>query len=1288
MKNRTYRILTILLALSLWLVGAVPLTIAPPARAQAGSTWAWMSPDLDGDGLLNATETGGWCNAVGCFHTDAADADSDDDGLSDGEEKLFDSDPSTDASPGIYVIYEASFKTGQYYPWQQYGHQLIARGDDFDPPNPDSIDAQKGHGTDLDAVVVRRGTTFYVGGPFDTTLQISKSKPSLTTLAKARDPYTGLWRVGVPADGTVGKYTLRLGGKSLDLFIIFELPTPYGELSQRGIQRFVYDDNPRSDLDDKSILLGDERYDYPYGFVAQGISYPFNNQQYNRFLLEDYVIDAINGRTSQKSAANALTDKADEETVFRNPRVSTSSWSVLNPGRDPRQQCSNIAGLLAAFNRAAGIPARPMMVDWRSGSFDHATEIWMDDEWRVYRGYKVLEMNQEPDDTPIGCSSSVWPACGSFKDYSRSKWGTSKYRPWHSGGSGSGNVIVLADDYWTSTGLAYRWPSWAVDTIKLNENRFMTQHTEYWRSFGWTQEPRNTGNPGWPPPPSGVSAAEATELSNMGTGFDVQSSQVQLGDVVGEYGVDSNGNGQYDQLVLEVEVTVTQPGDYWLLGQLGADHPEPRLTGTGGLIAQALTHVGLVEGRQVVQLIFSGTDISLKRVDGPYVLSGLWIADIEAPDLADFVNESLAYRGYLHTSAPYHAVDFETYGAMLSDSYSHYDLDSDGDGRPEVLVLTTGINIFQSGSYTVRAALYDNQDRFITHTTWTGAGPEVTLRFEDMAGTLGPYTVRDLELLDSEGQAIDYIAEAYALDPILGLASPKLASLDILPAGADQLIALGEAVIPSNVFKESLVDGNLRIEAEVEVSQAGTFRLEAWLADANGALVTWTQGEPASLAVGRKTLSLTFGGHAIRARGLPGPYKVVALKLLDGSAGYQVLDKVDIALTTQAYRLDQFAAGGRVIFQDFVENGGNRWVARAPWAISQENSFSPSHAWYGTDANASLTLASPLDLSDEDLVAIRFQTAYQLGSDGDTGYVQVSTNRANWRTLAVFSDDVSWSTYVLDLSDYAGEKSVYLRFRLESAGGGTDDGWYIDDVLVAGIVDSDGDGLSDEDEKYVYGTNPNKADTDGDGLSDGDEVNVYGTNPRRQDTDRDGLSDGDEVKVHGTNPVKADSDGDGLSDGDEIRTYATNPNAWDTDEDGLSDGDEVKVHGTNPRRPDTDWDGLSDGDEVNVYGTNPKNPDSDGDGLSDADEVNVYGTNPTNSDSDGDRLPDAWEVNHGLNPLDGSDADDDPDDDGLTNWEEYQKHTDPRDPDTDDDGLTDREDPFPLPALRFPLIAK
>jgi parallel beta-helix repeat protein len=37
-------------------------------------------------------------------------------------------------------------------------------------------------------------------------------------------------------------------------------------------------------------------------------------------------------------------------------------------------------------------------------------------------------------------------------------------------------------------------------------------------------------------------------------------------------------------------------------------------------------------------------------------------------------------------------------------------------------------------------------------------------------------------------------------------------------------------------------------------------------------------------------------------------------------------------------------------------------------------------------------------------------------------------------------------------------------------------------------VDSDGDGLTDYDEKHIYGTDPNNPDTDGDGIDDGDEV--------------------------------------------------------------------------------------------------------------------------------------------------------------------------------------------------------
>ena len=43
--------------------------------------------------------------------------------------------------------------------------------------------------------------------------------------------------------------------------------------------------------------------------------------------------------------------------------------------------------------------------------------------------------------------------------------------------------------------------------------------------------------------------------------------------------------------------------------------------------------------------------------------------------------------------------------------------------------------------------------------------------------------------------------------------------------------------------------------------------------------------------------------------------------------------------------------------------------------------------------------------------------------------------------------------------------------------------------------DTDGDGLMDHEELYIYGTDPFNPDTDGDGCSDGDEVLLFGTDP-------------------------------------------------------------------------------------------------------------------------------------------------------------------------------------------------
>lgn len=122
---------------------------------------------------------------------------------------------------------------------------------------------------------------------------------------------------------------------------------------------------------------------------------------------------------------------------------------------------------------------------------------------------------------------------------------------------------------------------------------------------------------------------------------------------------------------------------------------------------------------------------------------------------------------------------------------------------------------------------------------------------------------------------------------------------------------------------------------------------------------------------------------------------------------------------------------------------------------------------------------------------------------------------------------------------------------------------------------------------YHDGVCQGKIDSDHDGLADEDELRL-GTSSTDPDSDDDGLLDGFEVSK-GMNPLSSDSDGDGLSDGEEIRTYSTDPINRDTDGDFLTDGEEINTYRTDPRNQDTDGDRVTDGDEIR-RGTDPLNP--------------------------------------------------------------------------------------------------
>ncbi len=135
---------------------------------------------------------------------------------------------------------------------------------------------------------------------------------------------------------------------------------------------------------------------------------------------------------------------------------------------------------------------------------------------------------------------------------------------------------------------------------------------------------------------------------------------------------------------------------------------------------------------------------------------------------------------------------------------------------------------------------------------------------------------------------------------------------------------------------------------------------------------------------------------------------------------------------------------------------------------------------------------------------------------------------------------------------------------------------------AADIPDSDGDGLTDQEEltgsRNVFGepTNRHNADSDGDGLSDYEECVIHGTNPNTWATDEDifpwpppsgAVSDwwgSDPYEIaHGWDPLVADENDNGIPDSWEMAFPGASLYYGDADGDGISNYDEL-MQNSNP----------------------------------------------------------------------------------------------------------------------------
>ncbi len=144
--------------------------------------------------------------------------------------------------------------------------------------------------------------------------------------------------------------------------------------------------------------------------------------------------------------------------------------------------------------------------------------------------------------------------------------------------------------------------------------------------------------------------------------------------------------------------------------------------------------------------------------------------------------------------------------------------------------------------------------------------------------------------------------------------------------------------------------------------------------------------------------------------------------------------------------------------EDF-ESGSGSWTLSGGWTRMAGVGRSGGYALVdsaGDYPNSSdtlpLTATLGVDLTTAVWPVLTFwdHGAFQLNADW--GVVEISTNQgAGWSTrrYAVTGIRNTWRENKIDLSEWKGNGSVWIRFRTTTDGGVPADGWYLDDVVVA-----------------------------------------------------------------------------------------------------------------------------------------------------------------------------------------------------------------------------------------------
>jgi uncharacterized repeat protein (TIGR01451 family) len=258
-----------------------------------------------------------------------------------------------------------------------------------------------------------------------------------------------------------------------------------------------------------------------------------------------------------------------------------------------------------------------------------------------------------------------------------------------------------------------------------------------------------------------------------------------------DFGLDTDGDGFFNQLVVETGVNATAAGDYRLLAVL---------TDAAGNTHNTSVLLNLSAGQNTVPLRFDGESIFNNRVNGPYRLTSVVLSEEGDLDVLP-----VDVRSDVHQTAGYNFRQFQHDALNLTGEGTTTGIDTDGNGLFNLLRVGVRVEVIRAGFYSWSARLADRNGTELGFAAGSGFFSSglntMNLTYNGLRigqnGVDGPYFIRGLILFGAGDSLV--ASDAFTTDALLasqfeGYTAPADADLSVAQLASPDPVLTGSNI--------------------------------------------------------------------------------------------------------------------------------------------------------------------------------------------------------------------------------------------------------------------------------------------------------------------------------------------------------------------------------------------------------------------------------------------------------------------------------------------------------------